>query len=90
MFAWWPLIYRCYSDMLFPQMSLSFPDMLRETVEKRRANYLAGRYAARQLLRDAGCNGAVNTGSDRAPIWPAGWVGSLNHTDKWVIAILAP
>lgn len=80
----------CYSDELFTHMSLPFPDILKSAVLKRRAEYLAGRYAARQLLQEVGCNGVVATGSDRAPIWPTGWRGSISHTETWAIAILAP
>lgn len=79
-----------YNDTLFYQLSIPFPDMLKPAVTKRRADYLAGRYAARQLLKEAGCNGVVPTGRDRAPVWPTGWRGSISHTDKWAIAILAP
>ncbi|MBN3189188.1 4'-phosphopantetheinyl transferase superfamily protein [Pectobacterium brasiliense] len=79
-----------YSDELFPLMSPPFPDILKSAVVKRRAEYLAGRYAARQLLQEVGCNGVVATGSDRAPIWPTGWLGSISHTETWAIAILTP
>lgn len=79
-----------YRDALFTQLSIAFPDGLRSAVAKRRADYLAGRYAARQLLQNAGCESAVTIGADRAPVWPAGWWGSISHTDKWAIAILAP
>ncbi|MGD8204447.1 4'-phosphopantetheinyl transferase family protein [Pantoea sp. FN0305] len=79
-----------YRDALFTQLSIAFPDGLRSAVAKRRADYLAGRYAARQLLQNAGCESAVTMGADRAPVWPAGWWGSISHTEKWAIAILAP
>ncbi|EJV7098500.1 TPA: 4'-phosphopantetheinyl transferase [Escherichia coli] len=77
-----------YRDTLFTQFSLPFPNILESAVTKRRAEYLAGRYAAGQLLKKVGCNGAVATGTDRAPIWPTGWQGSISHTDTWAIAIL--
>lgn len=80
----------CYSDILFTQLSLPFPDMLKSAIAKRRAEYLAGRHAARQLLREAGYSGTVATGADRAPVWPIGCWGSISHTEKWAIAILTP
>lgn len=80
----------CYSDALFTQLSIPFPDALKSAVTKRQADYLAGRCAASQLLKEAGCNDAVPMGSDRAPVWPPGWCGSISHTEKWAIAILAP
>lgn len=80
----------CYSDALFTQLSIPFPDRLKLAVAKRRADYLSGRYAASQLLHKVGCNGAVALGTDRAPVWPVGWRGSISHTEKQAIAILAP
>lgn len=59
-------------------------------VVKRRAEYLAGRYAAQQLLRDFGCYEPVIPGADRAPQWPSGWRGSISHTDRWAIAVISP
>lgn len=80
-----------YSDVCFNQLAIPFPDMLKQAVAKRRANYLAGRYAASQLLlHKAGCKSAVEIGSDRAPVWPVGWRGSISHTEKWALAIQVP
>ncbi|QCT19991.1 4'-phosphopantetheinyl transferase superfamily protein [Jejubacter calystegiae] len=79
-----------YRDTLFTQLSLPFPDVLKSAGAKRRAEYLAGRYAARQLLQEVGYNGVVATGTDRAPVWPRGWRGSISHTDTSAIAILTP
>lgn len=79
-----------YNDACFDKLMIPFPDTLQPAVTKRRADYLAGRYAAHQLLREAGCHHAVEVGTDRAPVWPTGWQGSISHTEKWAIAILAP
>jgi len=79
-----------YRDALFSQLSIPFPEQLNSAVTKRRAEYLAGRYAARQLLVGAEDYGDVVTGVDRAPIWPTGWRGSISHTEKWAIAIITP
>lgn len=79
-----------YHDDLFKYFGLSFPRSLRSAVVKRRAEYLAGRYAAQQLLRDSGCYEPVFLGTDRAPQWPPGWRGSISHTDQWAIAVISP
>lgn len=79
-----------YHDALFEHFELLFPPSLSSTVMKRRAEYLAGRYAAQQLLRDSGCYESVVVGADRAPQWPAGWRGSISHTDRWAIAVISP
>lgn len=79
-----------YSEACFNQLTIPFPDTLKQAVAKRQADYLAGRYAASQLLHKAGCPCTVDIGPDRAPIWPIGWRGSISHTENWAIAILAP
>ncbi|UNK28886.1 4'-phosphopantetheinyl transferase superfamily protein [Serratia plymuthica] len=81
---------RGYHNALFAQLSIPLPGVLSSAVAKRRADYLSGRYAARQLLMNAGCRDAVAVGPDRAPVWPAGWCGSISHTGKWAIAVLSP
>lgn len=78
----------CYRDTLFTKFSLPFPDMLKSAGDKRRAEYLAGRYAARELLQKVGYTGVVAVGADRAPIWPIGLKGSISHTETWAIAIM--
>ena len=36
------------------------------------------------LLEEMGETNKVGTADDRSPIWPAGFVGSLSHSDAWV------
>ncbi|UXY11697.1 4'-phosphopantetheinyl transferase superfamily protein [Kosakonia sp. ML.JS2a] len=79
-----------YQDSLFDEYAIPFPAELGKTVPKRRAEYLAVRYAARRLLEDAGCAGHVGTAASRAPVWPTGWCGSLSHTGNHAIAVIAP
>lgn len=79
-----------YHDGLFEHYGLRQPLSIRSAVNKRRAEYLAGRYGAQQLLRGAGCREAVTMGADRAPLWPPGWRGSISHTNQWAIAVISP
>lgn len=79
-----------YQDSLFSEYAIPFPQVLDKAVAKRRAEYLAARYAARQLLQNAGCDGHVDTSPSREPVWPAGWCGSLSHTRGHAIAVIAP
>lgn len=79
-----------YQDALFGENAIPFPAELEKTALKRRAEYLAVRYAARQLLQDAGCAGYVGIAASRAPVWPTGWRGSLSHTASHAIAIITP
>jgi len=77
-----------YQDQLFKHLIIPFPQTLTLAVDKRRAEYLAARYAARCLLQEAGCQGSVGSLPNRAPLWPAGWRGSISHTDEYAIAVI--
>ncbi len=79
-----------YADTLYRDSGIPFPSRLDKAVVKRRAEYLAVRYAAGYLLQQAGCDGQVGTSDSRAPVWPAGWCGSLAHSQGHAIAVIAP
>jgi len=79
-----------YTDALFDKFSVPFPQKLLPAVVKRRAEYLSGRYAAQILLKNEGCTITVDTGPDHAPIWPAGWCGSISHTSGNSVAVITP
>lgn len=48
-------------------------------VPKRRAEFLAGRYAARQALATLGVAGSPRRDERGCPLWPAGVAGSITH-----------
>ncbi|EBR1019886.1 4-phosphopantetheinyl transferase, partial [Salmonella enterica] len=78
-----------YTDDLFPQLVQPFPEKLRQSVVKRKAEFLAGRYCCSRLLKIAGAR-STHVGSQKGvPIWPLGWYGSISHTDRYVIVVLA-
>jgi 4'-phosphopantetheinyl transferase EntD len=59
-------------------------------VPKRRAEFAAGRAAARAAMAELGrapCT--IPQGPDRAPLWPAGLSGSIAHCDDCCIAAVA-
>ena len=59
-------------------------------VQKRRAEFAAGRRAARLALRGGGHNAvAIPQNAHRAPVWPEGLVGSLSHDNGLAIAGVA-
>ncbi|WLI75810.1 4'-phosphopantetheinyl transferase superfamily protein [Kosakonia sp. H02] len=92
-----PEIYYCqvvfdrhvFQDELFARYAIPCPPNLHAASIKRRAEYLAARYGAKLLLQSQGCDANVGTTTDRAPVWPAGWCGSLSHTHNHAIAIIA-
>lgn len=77
-----------YSDELFKKEEVVFPDELKGSVKKRRAEYLAGRILAREVLHENGIkNFDVLSNNHRCPIWPNNIVGSISHTSSTVICI---
>ena len=89
---------------LFPQdvaLAITFPweaqdDLhaeeavsLHRPTEPRLREFAAGRRAARRAMADLGLPARpVPQGPDRAPVWPAGLVGSLSHSATVCIAVL--
>lgn len=62
-----------------------------KAVPRRRAQYAATRLLARHVFRQCGLpEFPVLNRKDRSPIWPAGYVGSITHTDAWCGVALAP
>jgi 4'-phosphopantetheinyl transferase EntD len=60
-------------------------------VEGRRREFTAGRVCARRALERVGIRGEpVLSAPSRAPIWPAGTVGSITHTKGYCAAAVAP
>ncbi|WP_083950422.1 4'-phosphopantetheinyl transferase family protein [Roseivivax lentus] len=63
---------------------------VRRAVAGRRAEFTAGRQAARQALAMLGYPPiAIPMAEDRAPVWPQGIVGSLSHCPAVCIAVVA-
>jgi 4'-phosphopantetheinyl transferase EntD len=75
------------------QVHAMFPEEARSVasaVRKRRIEFSAGRYCARIALSQLGFPPlAIASGADRAPIWPAGAIGSISHDDALCVAVAA-
>lgn len=75
-----------YRDQLFPEEW----SLVEGSVEKRQAEFCGGRLSAHQAIRQLGLDpGPILTDPDRSPIWPAGIVGSISHTDGYCCAAVA-
>lgn len=71
----------------FAQAGLALPESIARSVLKRQAEYFFGRLAAHHALAEAGLPTAnVPIGPARAPVWPAGCVGSITHHDTLAAA----
>ncbi|MBH3261715.1 MULTISPECIES: 4'-phosphopantetheinyl transferase [Serratia] len=80
-----------YRDERFPEAGFALPDHLARAVPKRRAEYLAGRVLARQLLAPLGfADFTLARGEDRAPQWPPGIAGALSHNSHTALCAVHP
>jgi|GEM_PF-1100348 len=71
----------------------SVPTVPRDAIPKRIAEHTAGRYFAARALLAAGhplhTLPPVGVGERQAPIWPAGFIGSITHAGERVVAACA-
>jgi enterobactin synthetase component D len=71
---------------------IALPEGTRSAMRKRRIEVLAGRWCAREALRALGSPHAeapILSDASRAPVWPAGLVGSITHTQGFAAAAVA-
>jgi 4'-phosphopantetheinyl transferase EntD len=79
-----------YHDNLFNEWNIHFPSSLERAVNKRKAEFLAGRYCAQKALVKLGLNPEpIGIGKLRNPLWPLGVKGSISHNNKYAIAVLS-
>lgn len=80
-----------FQPALFEQAGIAYPASLQHSVVKRQAEFLAGRLAAARALRHYGLEQQqIAIGRQREPLWPAGYVGSISHTQGFAAAIVRP
>ncbi|MDW6002585.1 4'-phosphopantetheinyl transferase family protein [Vibrio mangrovi] len=69
---------------------ITLPESLQRAVSKRKAEFVAGRIAAKHALLNQGASEPwVSIGNHRSPVWPDGFVGSISHTDNTAISVVA-
>lgn len=73
---------------LFESSEILLPARLVEASEKRKNEYLTGRFCAQIALEKAGGEKGENISSldDGAPSWPDGFVGSITHYSSFIAA----
>ncbi len=65
-------------------------ESLVKAVVKRKSEFVAGRYLARQALISLGSkNTSVAIGDNREPLWPSSFTGSISHTEQFAICAIA-
>lgn len=97
---WWPIdqgaIIFCrytrseFRRSLFDEYSIPFVETLHRAVEKRQAEYLAGRYCAKYALHAIGLDARfIPSGKNREPLWPEGIIGSISHSNEFAAACVS-
>ncbi len=84
-----------FDTSLYSSYGIDFPDEIKRSVNKRQAEFFAGRYCVKNsLTKSKLTNNAqgvvVGIGHNRSPIWPKGIIGSITHTDNAAVSIIAP
>jgi len=79
-----------FQPQLFAEMGIPRPPAIVASVPKRQAEFLAGRHLARGALHHMGAPLLdVGIGPQRQPLWPAGYHGSITHSDGVALVVLA-
>ncbi len=79
-----------YNDDLFASFEIQLPNTLICSGLERKAEFLAGRIAAKEALKYLGVfNYQVLIDELRQPIWPKGLAGSITHTQSIAICSAA-
>jgi enterobactin synthetase component D len=73
-------------------LGVTIPCALAAAVQKRKAEYVAGRHCAAEAMRiiDPDFVGDIPCSPTRAPRWPSGTVGSITHTHGFASAAVVP
>ncbi len=77
-----------YSDELFGYFGVALPKALKYSDRMRKADFLAGRIAAKKVLKCLGIlEYQIMIGALREPIWPNTLFGSITHTQSLAICM---
>jgi 4'-phosphopantetheinyl transferase EntD len=79
-----------FAPALFIEANIDMPASLRQASHKRQAEFLAGRLCARAAAGLFGASESIPPGPDRAPVWPAGLIGSITHSERYAAAVACP
>lgn len=89
-----------YNDSEYKNLGIFFPEVIAKSVIKRKAEFLAGRYAALQCFKKLRTvinmhehfsfadNFDLQIGMHRYPLWPQKFIGSISHTNSSACALV--
>jgi 4'-phosphopantetheinyl transferase EntD len=78
-----------YDAVIAELGGLGFAGVPERAVPKRRAEFLAGRFAAQMALQKLGVDAALGRDEDGVPIWPSGVCGSITHGARLALCAVA-
>jgi len=79
-----------YNDLLFEQLQVRFCEHIARAIDKRKAEYLAGRLLAQTGIHAyTGQQQHIPTGEKREPLWPRDIVGSISHTHNKAVCLVS-
>jgi 4'-phosphopantetheinyl transferase EntD len=77
-----------FETTAFKSSGIACPPSISRSARKRQAEFFFGRLTARAALQDLSAPQLdVRIGELSEPIWPAGFVGSISHTQGWAGAV---
>lgn len=86
-------IYQCafeipnYQDGLFQALAVPWVEKLAKAVDKRKSEFLAGRFCAKQALARLGIEHfTIEADKNRCPQWPDGIKGAITHSNSRALA----
>ena len=65
------------------------PEQIKNSVAKRRHEFIVGRHCAAMALRCFGEHRVVGVRPDRSPIWPTNFCGSISHSNQLAWSVVA-
>lgn len=80
-----------FDDNLFDITNVYCPIAITQSVDKRKAEYFAGRYLVARELKNLGCSHqTLEPNSNRSPRLPSDVIGSISHNDDLVTVAVFP
>lgn len=79
-----------YEDALYDVLGVALPAGMRRAVNKRKAEFLCGRFLAALALEQLGGPSVeIGMGEHRQPLWPDGFGGALSHSRDRAACLLS-
>lgn len=79
-----------FTDALFDALGVEVQSELARATSGRRAEFLAGRVSAKDVLSHIGMESEqVSIGNNRAPVWPCGINGTISHTGNLAVSLVS-